>query len=241
MKIKIILTLLLILSLFGCNSNKKQVVFSGKIQNAPSSTIFLYQVLPDGENLLDSSPIKNGQFELIGNLDLKKDNSNSPCFYKIALSNYNYILTVASPREKLNFIIDSTILVKSYSVTGGVDAMLINQLDNQLKLFVDSVEILDQTYKNNQYNDSVKKEIETIYLRYVSNQKNFLINFIHKNPKSLTTLTAFYQKFNRRAFLPEKENISLLNEIVTNLESKYPENKDISFIKNRIQSIRSSK
>lgn len=218
----------------SCQSNQNKVDFSGHIITNTESEISLYQVFPNNEVLIDSSPIKNGRFRLTGEINSE---GRDPSFYKLVLSKTNFILTIASPGEKLVFNIDSAIMVKSYTVKGGKDADLMQQLNHQLKLFGDSVLALEQIYFKNQYNDSVKSGIESTYMDYINNHKVFLSQFIEKNPHSLSTLTAFYQKYGRRTFFPEKENISLLRTIISSLESKYPNNKNVIYIKNRIESI----
>lgn len=223
---------LMLLLMVSCNSNKKQIEFSGEMKEIKDAQISLFQVFPDDEVLLDATTVKKGKFKLVGKID---KNETAPSFYKIVLDKTNYILTVAAPGENLYFKIDSIMMVKSYRVKGGNDAILMSQLSQQLKLFTDSVMVLENKYRNDQYNDSLKAAIETIYMGYVNNHTQFLKSFIRKNPTSLTTITAFYQKFNRRSFIPEKENIPLLKEIVSNLESKYSNQKDILYIKTRIQ------
>ena len=152
---------LALLLMVACKSNKQQIEVSGEIKLVKDAQISLYQVFPDDEVLLDASPIKDGKFKLVGKID--KDET-APSFYKIVLDKTNYILTVVTPGEKLFFNIDSIMMVKSYRVKGGIDATLMRQINYQLKLFSDSVMVLENKYKKDQYNDSLKAAIETINL-----------------------------------------------------------------------------
>lgn len=231
----------MILLLISCNSGKDQIIFTGELDENIESTITLYKVTPDGSVIIDSSPIKKGKFKLntrkINNKELKE----YPSFYKISLSNNNLILTVASPGENIYIKANAKSLVKTYTVSGGKDAVLMQQLDYQLKLFVDSTDALQKIYETNQYDDSIKTIIEAKYQGYIANHQKFLVNFIEKNPTSLTSLTAFYQKFNRRTFIPENENLSLLSKLGDSLHNSYPENPNVVFIKDRIKTLSEKK
>lgn len=225
----------IILTLFSCNSNDQSVRFEGNLSHCPYSKIYLYKVSPEGDFLIDSSEIKNGMFTLKDKVNKDDISIRYPGFYKIFFSETNHLLTIANKGEKLHFIAQADSLVKTYSVTGGKDALLMYQLDRHLKQFIDSVETLYQTYEQNQYNDSLKSVIELKYNQLVSNHQIYLFNFIQKNKGSLSTLSAFYQSFNRRIFIPEEENIALLQNILSEIKKRYPMNENIPFIEKRIE------
>lgn len=223
------------MTLFSCTSKDRTIHIEGKLSHCSFSKIYLYKVSPDGESMIDSSVIKNGVFSLKDKVNKDQIQRTSPSFYKLYFSETNLILTIASIGEKLHFEARADSLVKTYKVTGGKEALLVHELDMQLKCFIDSVETLYFLYEQNRYNDSLKIGIETEYNQLVSNHKTFLKSFIQKNKGSLATLTAFYQSFNRRIFLPEEENISLLKEILMQIKMKYPKNENILFIESRIE------
>ena len=68
-----------------------------------------------------------------------------------------------------------------------------------------------------------------------------MIHFIENNLTSLTSLTAFYQKFNRRVFIQESENLPLLTKLANSLHNSYPENPNVVFIKDRIKTLSEKK
>lgn len=230
----LILISLAILTLFSCKSNDKNIHIEGKLSQCSYSRIYLYKVSPDGETIVDSSEIRNGIFSLKDKLNKDQIQRTSPGFYKLYISETNHILTIASKGETIHIEAKADSLVKTYQVTGGKEAFLVHELDMQLKSFIDSVETLYFSYEQNKYNDTVKLAIESEYNRLVANHQAFLIHFIQKNKGTLATLNAFYQSFNRRIFLPEQDNISLLNEILLNIKVKYPQNENIPFIESRI-------
>lgn len=178
-KLYLIFILFLILGLQSCVSKKQKINFNGELSHCKYSKIYLYKVTPTGTFVIDSSEIIQGKFSLTDNMDQYSDPNNYPCFYKVFLTQKNHILTIASMGESLHFKANADSLVKTYHVSGGHDAQLLNQLDIRLKMFVDSVETLYDSYETNQYNDSVKVMIETKYNKLVENHQNtYLISFM---------------------------------------------------------------
>lgn len=234
MKKRSIIFLFISFFIFHSCNKRETIYFKGELTNCTYSKIYLYKVTPNGTFVIDSSEIRNNLFTLKDDLKQYSQVNNDPCFYKIFISQKNHILTIASMGETLHFTAKADSLVKTYKVTGSKDAQLLNQLDQQLKLFIDSVETLYSSYEQNIYNDSAKENIEKEYNILVRNHENFLLDFIHKNNRSLVTLIAFYQSYNRRIFFPEKEHILLLKEIYSSLQKEYPQNENVSYIKSRI-------
>jgi hypothetical protein len=234
-KLKLFLIGFCILLISSCSQKQEKIEFSGELTHAKQEKIYLYKVTPEGSYIVDSTLLENGKFSLTDHINKQYEKKDYPSYYKIFISKTNHILTIAHIGEHLHFKANADSLVKTYSVTGGQDAQLIYQLDMKLKSFIDSVDKLTLIYSSNQYNDSVKVNIETLYKQYILNHQNFLKDFIHKNGSSIATLNAFYQKFNRLTFLPEKENIDLLQVMYNGLKEKYPVNTNVLYINSRIE------
>ena len=224
---------LLIFIACGCKQGANKIIFEGILTNCHEKKIYLTKITPEEKILIDSCKLKNGHFQLKMNVRDKRE-IKQPAFYEISLHSDNAFTVIARGGEKIKIKANATQLVKDYQVTGGEDAQLMAQLDHQLKLFIDSVECLQQLYNQYRYNDSVKMFIENSYNNHIDNHTQYLKEFIQQHPYSLATITAFYQRFNRRIFLPESENLSLLNEIFNNLNDLYPDNENVITIGNRI-------
>ncbi|MBP1672453.1 MAG: hypothetical protein H6Q25_268 [Bacteroidetes bacterium] len=233
-KLELFLLGFCLIGITSCSQKQEKIIFSGELTHVNQEKIYLYKVAPEGSFLIDSAIIKDGKFTLTDFVDKNSEKKDYPGYYKVFLTKTNHILTIAHIGEHLHFKANADSLVKTYSVTGGLDAQLINQLDMKLKSFIDSVNNLTLIYDSNQYNDSVKEDIETMYNQYVLNHQNFLKDFIHKNGSSIATLNAFYQKFNRLTFLPEKDHVDLLKEMYRVLYAKYPDNSNVFYIKSKI-------
>ena len=233
---KLLFLILIVIITCGCETSVNEIIFEGTLTNYIEKKIYLAKITPEGKLLIDSCKVKKGNFrlKLTAHDKFEKAMIKQPAFYEISLSPDNAFTIIARGGERIKIEANMTQLVKNYRITGGEDAQLMAQLDHQLTLFIDSVECLQQLYNQNIYNDTVKMLIENHYNNHVYNHTQYLKDFIKRHSSSMASITAFYQRFNRRIFLSESENIGLLKEIYTQLNDLYPENENVIFIRNRI-------
>lgn len=239
MKIHLYLSFLLLLLLCNCQQKKNTIVFEGEIVNANFRWLYLSEISTDGFVLLDSCLIKNNQFRI--NLWEKNEDSrlrrSTPLFYQLSLDKANALVTLTKNGETLQIQADGTDLIHTYTIKGGKDAQLMCELEQQLALFIDSTDVLYDIYQYEIEDDAVRERVEEVYVTLVKNHTQFLLHFIEQNPLSMATIAAFYQKYNRKIFFPEKENIELLKQIYQHLVTLYPNNENVEFVKNRIELI----
>ncbi len=224
--------------LVTCQQKQRQIVFQGTITNAHSQWIYLSEVSPDGLILLDSCLIKDNLFKIeLLERENAKNRRNSPLFYQLSFDKNNLLVTIAQNGDILNIEADGNDLLHSYTITGSKEAQLMWELEHKLALFIDSTEVLQEIYHAQIENDSVRNRVEEIYLILVKNHTQYLTHFIHSNPHSIASIAAFYQKYNRKIFFPEKENLSLLKQIYQNLSTAFPDNENVLFLEKRIELI----
>ena len=221
--------LLLCLLCLGC-TNQNGVAFEGNVSGAEGKYITISLIHPNGENSADSVQIKNGHFKIA--FPVEDDN---PHFFKISLCNDNAFTTLAKKGEKLEFEADAASLVRSYTVTGSHDAELMQQLDRRLSLFADSAEILMEWYALNDNDDTLHGHIERAYNQITAHHAAFLRQFIQENPQSMSALAAFFQRYNRCAFIREEENLGLLKTLYDNLQKQYPDSEDVRWVEERLK------
>ena len=221
--------LLLCLLCLGC-TNQNGVAFEGNVSGAEGKYITVSLIHPNGENSADSVQIKNGHFKIA--FPVEDDN---PHFFKISLCNDNAFTTLAKKGEKLEFEADAALLVRSYTVSGSHDAELMQQLDRRLSLFADSAEILMEWYALNDNDDTLHGQIERAYNQITAHHAAFLRQFIQENPQSMSALAAFFQRYNRCAFIREEENLGLLKTLYDNLQKQYPDSEDVRWVEERLK------
>lgn len=226
-----VLSLLLIIS---CRPNQEKIRVEGRLSHAGNEKLYLSEITPYDIICIDSVFLQNGNFAFT-----VKNKRQKPipdvAFYRISLTPYNHINTIIHKGEKLYIEADSRSMVKNYSVSGGKDSGLMHELDETLKQFIDTVDILYAIYAGYIENDSARMEIENTYNRLLEKHEGYLKQFISRNPSSLASVTAFYQTYNKRRFIDEKENLELLKHICSSLKNKYPHNENVSYLEKRIR------
>ena len=234
MKRIFVVALLLISLLSSCTRQDEKIVFEGKISNHKKGKIYLSHFNPDETVVIDSATIHKGTFKIV----LKnKKLTQEPTYYILSLTPENNIRTIARGGEHLIINADASSLVKSYTIQGGEDAVLMWELDQKLKQFIDTVDQLVAFHTVNITNDSARMYVETIYMELVDQHTTYLESFIEKNKHSLASLSAFYQIYSRRRFLDEYENLPILKEIHTELQNRYPNNENVQYIARRIEKL----
>lgn len=234
--VRLFLILLCIGTLASCNRNNT-ITFKGTLRNESPKYIYLSKVTVDGVILLDSAEVRKGKFALHvkAQNDKERELLNEPAFYRISFNPDNAFTTLAHAGEHLVIDAAADSLVKTYTITGGHDAELVQQLDHQLKLFIDTTWFLETAERFiNPNNDSLREVIEVYYLKTVDCHTRYLRKFIDENLNSLAAITAFYQVYNRRNFFDETKDLELLKKIYENLIKIYPNNENVQFLKQRI-------
>ena len=216
----------------GCTRHNG-VTFNGTITGADGRYLTVTRTCAGETVLTDSVQIRDGHFRLT--LPVGDD---GPAFYRISICNNNAFTTLASKGETVTIEADAESLVRSYRATGSPDAERMGQLDHQLALFADSTDYLMVLYNQQTDDDSLREAIEWAYLQIKANHTAFLRNFIAQNSESLSCLAAFYQRYNQCIFLPEKENVELLQELYGQWKQLYPENKEVQWVGERLEKIK---
>ena len=237
-QLKTFLMFVVVAVLFSACDNKNAVVLKGHIDNCTYKYLYIAEVRPDELDFIDSVKIKNGDFEYVlkGSNYLIKARHANPFFLQITLDNKNLgFTTLAKNGEIIEISGDAATLPESYSVKGYTEAENICFLDKQLALFIDSVDYLNEIYKNYIEYDTVRAQVNDAYLVLVANHKAFLQDYINSHLGSFSTVAAFYQRYNSCFFFDEKKDIDLLKEIYSSLSDIYPENENVAFLNERIE------
>ena len=224
--------------LFSACDNKNAVVLKGHLDNCTYKYLYISEVRPDELDFIDSVKIKNGDFEFVlkGSNYLIKARHANPFFLQITLDKKDFgFTTLVKNGETIEIRGDAATLPKSYSVQGYAEAENICFLDKQLALFIDSVDYLNEIYKDYIEYDTVRAQVNDAYLALVANHKAFLQDYINSHLGSFSTIAAFYRRYNSCFFFNEKEDLDLLKKIYSSLSEIYPDNENVIFLNERIE------
>lgn len=231
MKNSAALFLIILWVISSCSDHK--IVITGTIEEIENPKLYLYEINPDGKQLLDSTYLTNHDFKFTLSTK-KRENPDDPAFYRLSQNQFNEINTIARAGENIHFDIHEKKMVNSYHVSGGEDAILMWELDRKLKLFIDMVEKMYQVYELNMYDDDFKEKLDADYMTLVKHHQDELLLFIEEHIHSFVSLPAFYQSYNRRIFITEDEHLDLLQRIYFSLSEQYPQHPDVLYLAERL-------
>ena len=237
-KISLIAGMLLLL-LTACNNRNVAVTISGNLSNADNQMIRLALITADGMEFIDSTNLRNGQFEfkISSDNELIKERENAPMMFQLFLTEDNCLATMAKKGEHLKITADAKDMVRTYNISGGEEAVLIHQLDSSLTAFVIPSEKLYEEYQKTMEDDSARAEIEAQYVVMLQNHRQYLENFIETHPNNMASYIAFYQSYNRRNFFDIYRDLDVLKKINANMEKVYPESEYVKSMKNIVEMV----
>ena len=222
---KVLLLVVFAISLVACTDRNVSVKISGDIQDGGNKKIRLALITANGMDIIDSTTMHNGHFEfkLSSENELIKERENSPMMFQLFLTEENSLATMAKKGEHLKITAKADDLTRTYHVSGGEEAVLMQQLDSALTAFVIPTEKLYETYQKNVDNDSARAEIEAQYVEMLKHHRAYLQQFIDNHPNNMACYIAFYQSYNRRNFFDPYLDLDVLKRINANLSKVYPE------------------
>jgi len=220
-----ILLLTTALLLAACGDRNTSVVISGDIRNGGNAKMTLALITADGLEKIDSTNLHDGHFEfkISSENELIKERENAPMMFQLFLSDDNSVATMAKKGEKLTITADAQDLTKTYRISGGEEAVLIQQLDSSLTAFIAAADSLYGIYEKNIENDSVRADIDAQYMKHVKSHRRYLEGFIAAHPNNMASYIAFYQSYNRRSFFDVYQDLDVLKQINANMSKVYPE------------------
>lgn len=173
--------------------------------------------------LVDSSEINNkGEFSL----KTKADELN---FYKLRLTDNNFITLLTLPGEKIKVTSDKEYLPENYELEGSINSEKIRILDNHLLKTQKKLDSLTAIFKKSEGKpgfDTLNKKLNEQYQDIVDEQRKFNIGFILDNPGSLASIKALYQKFDKNTYvLYKNRDLQYLKIAADSLQKTYPESK----------------
>ena len=211
--------------LAACGNRHVSVKISGDIKDGENRMVHLALITADGMEMIDSVNLKDGHFEFKVSSDneLIKERENAPMMFQLFLSDNNSLATMAKKGEKLTITTDAKDLTQTYRISGGEEAVLMQQLDSALTVFVTEANKLYKVYQKNLENDSARGEVETKYMNLLFQHRDFLEKFIANHPDNMASYIAFFQSYNRRNFFDVYQDLDLLKKINANMSKIYPE------------------
>ncbi|MBN1822440.1 MAG: AhpC/TSA family protein [Prolixibacteraceae bacterium] len=225
-----------LLALVSCNRSKEFIV-SGKITHAEEKTIYLDELHISGSTLIDSAKIdKNGEFKLAGETGI-------PAFYLLYFDRQKIITLLIDSAEVVNVTADEVNFGMKYHVEGSPGSLLVKDLNDHLyttKNKLDSISALNMIYRNRVNYTELKEQLDQSYQEIVEEQIDYSTEFVQKNPFSMASVLALYQKFDNDNYVIT--DLQPLKTVASALNSIYPQSEHVkSLYANTLELVKSEK
>lgn len=176
---------------FSCNKPNGFVI-SGKITNAEGKYLYMDELKVASSVPIDSVKIKDdGSFEFKGKI-------SNPNFFLLRLNAKNFVTLLVDTTEKISVYGDAANFSRDYIVEGSPGSLLVQELNEHLtqtKHKLDSIRsrlIVFRTNENYRF-EKIRWEQELADIK--KSQVEYSTNFVQKNPFSMSSVLALYQKF----------------------------------------------
>lgn len=182
----------------GCNKEEGYFSIEGKITHAEGETIYLEELKVSSTVVVDSAKInKSGKFAFTGH-------TSTPIYYLLKLNDNKFITLLVDSAEQISVEADVANLERNYRVEGSTGSLLVKILNDQLaetRKKLDSIQSLQNIYKGNPDYPAMKVMWDAAADSIKKEQTRFSSEFVMKNPFSMASVLALYQKFNDQEYI----------------------------------------
>lgn len=224
--------------IFSCSRTEEGAVtvITGSFSVHPDEYVYLEEIKVHDVIMLDSV-ITNGKGDFSFKIEQKQDG-----FYLLkTVKDDSYLVLQLNKGEKVRVESDSAMFLNGYSVKGSPGSDLLLEFEmfmNEQKAKIDS---LYRVFSREQYQPDfldVKKQLDSIYLVIVDNQRSYVKKFIEDHPSSLATLLVLNRKLGRKEVLDEDDDFEYFHKLDSALMIKYSENEHALDNHERVEKIR---
>ena len=213
---RIVWILIVAVVAFACSDDNFTI--EGKITNSESPMIYLEKLEVGGTTVpYDSSKIDGkGNFKLKGNVSY-------PTFFYLRLNKQKLVTLLIDSTENVKFSADYINYSKDYRIEGSIGSQEVKELNTRLAVTnskIDSIRSLI-AYAGKSHDYEKKKETWINEIGAVcKDQASYSIDFINKNPFSLASVLAIYQRFSDGSYVVQ--DLQSMKMAASALYAMYP-------------------
>ena len=227
-----ILALLAIVLLAVACGKKTNFTISGKIDGGAGKTIYLNHLLTNSQIPSDSVKLDNsGQFKLKGKV-------SSPTFFLLKVSNNNFATLVVDSAENLTITGSYSHFAGDYDVKGSDNSSKVRDLNSRFteaKVKLDSLRALYLKHQNEAGYTSELERWNNEYTKIVSEYTGYVNDFVKRNPFSMASLYALYQKWDENNYVAN--DFQSMKTAASALFAVYPKNDQVKALYNNALNI----
>ncbi|SHF52719.1 protein of unknown function [Mariniphaga anaerophila] len=182
----------------GCSKDNGKFSVKGKITHAEGQTIYLEELQVATATPVDSVKInKKGEFKFTGTATV-------PTYFLLKLSPNKFITLLVDSVENIVVDADAANFDRNYRVEGSLGSVQVKMLNDKLldtRRKMDSIQSLNNLYRGNPDYDRMKKDWDAAFDSVKKEQTDFSTEFVMKNPFSMCSVLALYQKFDDQEYV----------------------------------------
>ena len=175
----------------------------------------------------------NGEFRF-------KGDTPYPTFYLLKLSKNSFVTLLVDSTENISITGSYKNFIRDYKIKGSRGSEILRDLDRRFytsKTQIDSLRRLYNSQKNNSSYALKKEEWNAHYNRIISDHSYYVTSFVKRNPFSLASVYALYQKWDDNNFVIN--DMQTMKTAASALYSVYPKNEQvIALYNNTLQFIK---
>ncbi|MEI6678707.1 MAG: TlpA disulfide reductase family protein [Mariniphaga sp.] len=225
---------LILLFVASACGKKTNFTISGQLDGGAGKMIYFNKILINAQLSFDSARLdKEGVFKF-------KGRTSSPAFYHLKLSKNSFITLLVDSTENVSIKGSYKNFTSDYKVVGSTGSQILQDLDNRFikaKFQADSLRLVYNSHKSDPLYASKIEGWNSLYNRITTDHSNYVTSFVKKNPFSLASVYALYQKWDENNFVVN--DLQTMKTAASALFSVYPSNEQvIALYNNTLQFIK---
>jgi peroxiredoxin len=226
------LALLAIVLLTVACGKKNNYTITGKIEGGAGKTIYLSQLLTTTQVPADSVKMdQNGQFKLKGKV-------SEPTFFLMKLSDSNFVTLLLDSTENVTVTGTYNRFASDYTVTGSDNSSKVRELTFRFNAAKQKVDSLSKLYQKHQNEAGYTADLErwnSEYIKQISDYTTYLNDFIKRNPFSMASVYALYQKWGENNYVAN--DFQAMKTAASALYAVYPKSDQVKALYNNTLTI----
>lgn len=228
--------LILILGLFSCNNETKDIN-TAKVQLRfqainISSKIYIINIGSVQNTVIDSILVEGME-----NVEFDIPVSQSPDFYILQFAPNDIIRLVLSKGDMVKVNVNGIPAANNYTVSGSVDSKLVWEYNNLVQFhmnFHDSIYSNYREYENTDNAENIRVITDSLLKNNYVSTYDDLKNMVLKNTNSLASILGIYSKFGNAPILDFEYDYITFKELSDSLIIRYPENSHTISLNTRV-------
>jgi peroxiredoxin len=213
------LILFSILLLAVACGKKTNYTITGKLEGGSGKTIYLNRLLTTSQIPADSAKLdKSGEFKLKGKVD-------APTFFLLKISDTNFATLILDSAENVTVSGSYSHFSSDYDVKGSDNSSKVRELTFRFSAVRLKLDSISQLYKKHQNIPGYAADMERWnkeYTKLVTDYTNYLNDFVKRNPFSMASVYALYQKWDEGNYV--SNDFQTMKTAASALFSVYPKN-----------------